>query len=67
MNKILLVDFINKKVMGAYETETGQALTVISDIEELNESHKKIQDSIKRINKLMEDINRLKKGEFHGD
>lgn len=67
MNKILLVDFVSKKVLGAYETETGHTLTVIPDIEELNASHKRIEDSIKRINKLMEDINRLKRGEYNGD
>lgn len=67
MNKILLVDFVGKKVLGAYEGENGQALTVIPSIEELAESRKKIVESMERIDKLIREIHRLKKEEYNGD
>ena len=67
LNKILLVDFVSKKVLGAYEGENGQALTVIPSIEELTESRKKIVESMERIDKLIREIHRLKKEEYNGD
>lgn len=67
LNKILLVDFVNKKILGAYEGENGQALTVIPSIEELTESRKRIIESMERIDKLIREIHRLKKEEYNGD
>jgi hypothetical protein len=67
LNKILLVDFVNKKVLGAYEGEKGQALTVIPSIEELAESRKRIIESMKRIDKLIREIHRLKKEDYNGN
>ena len=67
IRKILLVDFVSKKVLGAYEGESGQALTTIPSIEELAESRKRILESMERVDNLLREIHKLKKEEYNGD
>lgn len=55
--KILLVDFVNKKVTGAYEGENQQTFTVLTP--ERIEAAKRTTEAIDRVNYL---INKLKKG-----
>jgi hypothetical protein len=64
LNKILLVDFVNKKVIGAYEGPSGQAVTSLT---ELVESRKRVTEAIDRIDSLMKEIQELKKGDQDGD
>lgn len=56
MRKILLVDFVNKKVMGAYEGESQQVFTVLSP--ERIEAAKRSTEAIDRINLLISQIKR---------
>jgi hypothetical protein len=64
LNKILLVDFVNKKVIGAYEGPSGQ---VVTSLTELVESRKRVTEAIDRIDSLMKEIQELKKGDQDGD
>lgn len=57
VNKILLVDFVSKKVTGAYEGNSGQAFTVLSP--ERIEAVKRTTEAIDRVNYI---ISKLKKG-----
>lgn len=65
--KILLVDFVNKKVIGAYEGQSGQTFIPLTSIEELTESRKRVTEAIDRIDSLMKEIMQLKKGDQDGD
>jgi len=62
--KILLVDFVNKKVIGAYEGPSGQ---IVTSLTELVESRKRVTEAIDRIDSLIKEIMELKKGEHDGD
>lgn len=63
MKKILLVDFINKKVTGAYEGDSEQTFTVLTP--ERLEALKRTTEAIDRVDSLMK---QLKKGkEEDGD
>jgi hypothetical protein len=64
LKKILLVDFVNKKVIGAYEGPSGQIVTPLT---ELIESRKRVTEAIDRIDSLMKEITKLKKGDQDGD
>ena len=57
INKILLVDFVSKKVTGAYEGESQQVFTVLSP--ERIEAVKRTTEAIDRVNYI---ISKLKKG-----
>lgn len=56
MRKILLVDFVNKKVTGAYEGESQQVFTVLNP--ERIEAVKRSTEAIDRINLLISQIKR---------
>jgi hypothetical protein len=64
LKKILLVDFVNKKVIGAYEGPSGQ---IVTSLTELVESRKRVTEAIDRIDSLMKEIQELKKGDQDGD
>lgn len=64
LKKILLVDFVSRKVIGAYEGPSGQ---VVTSFTELVESRKRVTETIDRIDSLMKEIQQLKKGDQDGD
>lgn len=60
IRKVLVVDFVNKKVTGAYEGPSGQTfIPLTQEIEAITESRKRVVDSIERIDKLIRELNEL--------
>lgn len=60
IKKILQVDFVNKKVIAAYEGPSGQTfVSLTQELDSIAESRKRVVDSIEKIDKLIREINEL--------
>lgn len=57
-NKILIVDFVNKKIMGGYVGPSNQVFTVLTP--PVLTSHRRVIDSIEKIDRLIDEIEKLK-------
>lgn len=67
VNKILLIDFVNKKVIGAYQGDNEQTLRSLPTLEDLKEGRRKVLESVERIDKLIREIGQLKGDNKNGD
>lgn len=63
INKVLVVDFKNKKVTQGYEGPSSQVFVPLVDTEELTQSRKRVTEAIERIDSILADIARLNKKE----
>jgi hypothetical protein len=63
INKILVVDFVNKKVTSGYVGPSGQTFVPLISTTEIIESRKRVTEAIERIDKLIEDMALLNKKE----
>lgn len=57
LNKILLVDFVNKKITGAYRGDNEQAFVVLSP--ERTDTNKRTVEAIERANMLINQLKRM--------
>lgn len=70
VSKILVVDFVNKKVTSGYRGPSGQTFVPLISTTEIIESRKRVTEAIERIDSILHDLALLSKkpeGDSHGD